>query len=250
MARQLQGRGLPQVQWQHQPSTVYHELSSRYCIVRRGRRHDGQVLHHRPRRSALTWYTRLPPLSIDSWRSLRDKFLLNFQGYRPDTDALAELSLCKQLEKETLWEYYRKFLTLKSQLPSVDDKLPFTTPSVAFGLSSSTATASGTHQRTSRSSINCLKNMPDPKSSTSARSSPRGNPRTLHSPVERGQDLRSQTPVGTTTVSSRCITLPTSIPPVRPLAVKIIPPGPRQWHSWSEPRVGAAAAQILLPVSR
>jgi hypothetical protein len=72
---------------------------------------------------ALTWYSRLPPLSIDSWRSLRDKFLLNFQGYRPDTDALAELSLCKQLEKETLREYYRKFLTLKSQLPSVDDQI-------------------------------------------------------------------------------------------------------------------------------
>lgn len=31
---------------------------------------------------ALTWYTRLPPLSIDSWAPLRDKFLLNFQGYR------------------------------------------------------------------------------------------------------------------------------------------------------------------------
>ena len=72
---------------------------------------------------ALTWFIRLPPLSIDSWRSLRDKFLLNFQGYRPDTDALAELSLCKQLEKETLREYYRKFLTLKSQLPSVDDQI-------------------------------------------------------------------------------------------------------------------------------
>jgi hypothetical protein len=72
---------------------------------------------------ALTWYTRLPPLSIDSWKELRDKFLLNFQGYRPDTDALAELSLCKQQEKETLREYYRKFLTLKSQLPSVDDHI-------------------------------------------------------------------------------------------------------------------------------
>jgi hypothetical protein len=71
----------------------------------------------------LTWYTRLPPLSIDSWKGLRDKFLLNFQGYRPDTDALAELSLCKQQEKETLCEYYRKFLTLKSQLPSVDDHI-------------------------------------------------------------------------------------------------------------------------------
>jgi hypothetical protein len=53
---------------------------------------------------ALTWFTRLPPLSIGSWRSLRDKFLLNFQGYCPDTDALAELSLYKQLEKETLRE--------------------------------------------------------------------------------------------------------------------------------------------------
>jgi hypothetical protein len=62
-------------------------------------------------------------LSIDSRRSLRDKFLLNFQGYRPDTNALAELSLCKQLEKETLREYYRKFLTFKSQLPSVDDQI-------------------------------------------------------------------------------------------------------------------------------
>jgi hypothetical protein len=92
-------------------------------MIRRGRRHDGQVIHHRPRRPALTWYTRLPPLSIDSRRSLRDKFLLNFQGYRPNTDALAELSLCKQQERETLREYYRKFLTLKSQLPLVDDQI-------------------------------------------------------------------------------------------------------------------------------
>jgi hypothetical protein len=44
----------------------------------------------------LTWYTRLSPLSIEFWKGLRDKFLLNFQGYQPDTDALAELSLCKQ----------------------------------------------------------------------------------------------------------------------------------------------------------
>ena len=36
---------------------------------------------------------------------------------------MAELSLCKQLERETLREYYRKFLTLKSQLPSVDDQI-------------------------------------------------------------------------------------------------------------------------------
>jgi hypothetical protein len=71
----------------------------------------------------LTWYTRLPPLSIESWKGLHDKFLLNFQGYRPDTDTLAKLSLCKQQEKETLREYYRKFPTIKLQLPSVDDHI-------------------------------------------------------------------------------------------------------------------------------
>jgi hypothetical protein len=72
---------------------------------------------------ALTWYTRLSPLSIDSWKELRNKFLLKFQGYMPDTDTLAELSLCWQQEKETLREYYKKFLLLKSQLPSIDDHI-------------------------------------------------------------------------------------------------------------------------------
>jgi hypothetical protein len=129
-------------------------------------------------------------------------------------------------------------------------KSPFTTPSVAFGLASSTTTASGTHQRTSRSSIKYLKNMPDPKDSTSARSSPRGNPRTLCSPDEHGQDLHSQTPVETTAVSSRCTTLPTSTPLVRPLTVKIIPPGSRHWHTWSGSRTGIVDAQVLLPISR
>jgi hypothetical protein len=137
-----------------------------------------------------------PPLSIDSWRNLQDKFLLNFQGYRPDTDALAELSLCKQVERETLREYYRKFLTLKSQLPSVDDQIAIHCAITAFGPTSFTATASGIHPRPSRSCISCLKNMPDPKSSTSARSSPRGNPKTLRSTAKRGRDPRSQTRSG------------------------------------------------------
>jgi hypothetical protein len=103
-------------------------------------------------------------------------------------------------------------------------KLPYTMPSVAFGLVSCTVTASGTHPKTSKSSISCLKSTPDSKSSISARSSLKESQRTLRSPAEHGQDLRSQTPVVTTAVSSRCITLPTSTPPAKPLAVKIIPP--------------------------
>jgi hypothetical protein len=121
---------------------------------------------------------------------------------------------------------------------------------VAFGLASCTVTASETHPKTSKSSISCLKSTPNLKSSISARSSLKESPRTLRSPAGHGQDLHSQTPVGTAVVSSRCITLPTSTPPARPLAVKIIPPGPRQWHAWSGTGTGAAAAQILLPVSR
>jgi hypothetical protein len=130
-------------------------------------------------------------------------------------------------------------------------KSPFTTPSVAFGLASFTATASEIHPRTFRSCISCLKNMPGQKSSTSARSSPRGNPKTLlRSPAVRGRDLRSQTLVGTAVVSSRCTTSPTSTPLVRPHAAKSIPPGPWQRNSWSRPGTGAAAAQILLLVPR
>jgi hypothetical protein len=111
----------------------------------------------------------------------------------------------------------------------------FTTPSVAFGLASFTATVSEIRPGTSRSCIRYSKNTPDPKSSTSAKSSPRGNLKTLRSPAVRGQGLRRQTPVGTTTVSNRYTTSPTSTPLVRPLAARSIPPGPRKRNSWSGP---------------
>jgi hypothetical protein len=129
-------------------------------------------------------------------------------------------------------------------------KSPSTTPSASFGPASFTATASGIRPRTSRSCISYLKNMPDPKSSTSAKSSPRGNPKTLHSPAARGRGLRSQTPVGTAAISSKCTTSPTSPPLATPLAAKNIPPGPRERGSWSRPRACAAAAPILLPIPR
>jgi hypothetical protein len=103
-------------------------------------------------------------------------------------------------------------------------KSPFITPSVAFGLASFTATASGIRPGTSRSCISYSKNTPDPKSSTSAKSSLRGNLKTLRSPAVRGRGLRRQTPVGTATVSSRYTTSPTSTPLARPLAARSIPP--------------------------
>jgi hypothetical protein len=126
----------------------------------------------------------------------------------------------------------------------------FTTPSVAFGLASYTATVSEIRMGTSWSCISYSKNTPDPKSSTSAKLSPRGNLKTLRSPAVRGRGLRRQTPVGTAAVSNRYTTSPTSTPLVRPLAARSIPPGPRKQNSWSGPGTCAAAAQILLLIPR
>jgi hypothetical protein len=125
---------------------------------------------------------------------------------------------------------------------------PSTTPSVAFEPASFTVIASEIRPRTSRSYISYLKNTPNPKSSTSAKLSLRGNPKTLHSPVARGRGLRSQTPVGTAAISSRCTTLPTSTPLVRPLAARNIPPGPRKRNSRTGPGTCTTAAPILLHV--
>jgi hypothetical protein len=33
------------------------------------------------------WYSRLPPRCIYSWQQLKDKFLLNFQGFQAELDA-------------------------------------------------------------------------------------------------------------------------------------------------------------------
>jgi hypothetical protein len=101
---------------------------------------------------------------------------------------------------------------------------PSTTPSVAFAPAFFTGTASEIRPRTSRNYISYLKNTPNPKSSTSAKLSLRGNPKMLHSPAARGRELHSQTPVETAAISSRCTTSPTSTPLVTPLAARNIPP--------------------------
>jgi hypothetical protein len=48
---------------------------------------------------------------------------LILQGYIPKTYALAKLSLFRQQEKESMHDYYKKFISLKSQLPSINDQI-------------------------------------------------------------------------------------------------------------------------------
>jgi hypothetical protein len=71
--------------------------------------------------AAANWYSRLPPRCIYSWQQLKDKFLLNFQGFQVELDTKEDFQSCVQRKKETLPNFYRRFLQLKAQAPEVSD---------------------------------------------------------------------------------------------------------------------------------
>jgi hypothetical protein len=97
------------------------------------------------------------------------------------------------MERETLREYYRKFLTHKSQLPSVDDQT-----AIHYAISGLRAGVLYSHcirdpPRNLQELYQLFKKYARSKSATSAKSSLRGNLKTLRSPAVRGRGLRRQT---------------------------------------------------------
>jgi hypothetical protein len=67
------------------------------------------------------WYSKLPPGCIYSWQQLKGKFLLNFQGFQVELNTEEDFLSCAQQEKETLPNFYRRFLQLKTQALEVSD---------------------------------------------------------------------------------------------------------------------------------
>jgi hypothetical protein len=51
---------------------------------------------------ATNWYSRLLPKCIYSWQQLKEKFLLNFQGFQAKLIIEKDFLLCVQYKKETL----------------------------------------------------------------------------------------------------------------------------------------------------
>jgi hypothetical protein len=45
--------------------------------------------------TATNWYTRLPPRSITSWAQLKEKFLVNFQGFQTDVSTEENFFSCQ-----------------------------------------------------------------------------------------------------------------------------------------------------------
>jgi uncharacterized protein (DUF3084 family) len=52
---------------------------------------------------------------------LKEKSLLNFQGFQSELDTEEDFLSCAQREKETLPNFYRRFLQLKAQALEVSD---------------------------------------------------------------------------------------------------------------------------------
>jgi hypothetical protein len=67
------------------------------------------------------WYSTLLPKCIYSWRQLKEKFLLNFQGFQAELSTEEDFLSCAQFEKETWPNFFQKFLQLKAQAQEVSN---------------------------------------------------------------------------------------------------------------------------------
>ena len=123
LARQLSSRHLPQVQQQHRLGSVHHELPSRCCIIRRGQRYHGQILHHRARRPSPNLVYQAAATFNRVMEGTSRQVPTEFPRIQTRHRCAGRAITLQAAEKETLREYYKKFLTLKSQLSSVDDHI-------------------------------------------------------------------------------------------------------------------------------
>jgi hypothetical protein len=68
----------------------------------------------------------LPPRFITSWPLLKQKFLVNFQGFQAYPSTEEDFFSCQQYERETLSDFFRMFLRLKAQALEVSDEQAIT----------------------------------------------------------------------------------------------------------------------------
>jgi hypothetical protein len=67
------------------------------------------------------WYARLQPRSITSLGQLKEKFLVNFQGFQTKLSTEEDFLSCQPYERETLSDFFRRFFHLKAQAPEVSN---------------------------------------------------------------------------------------------------------------------------------
>jgi hypothetical protein len=61
--------------------------------------------------AATNWYSKLLPRCIYSWPQLKEKLLLNFQGFQAELDSEEDFLLCIQREKKNTPRFPPKVFT-------------------------------------------------------------------------------------------------------------------------------------------
>jgi hypothetical protein len=64
----------------------------------------------------------LQPRSITSWGQLKENFLVNFQGFQAELSTEEDFLSSQQYERETLSDFFQRFLCLKVQALEVSDE--------------------------------------------------------------------------------------------------------------------------------
>jgi hypothetical protein len=60
---------------------------------------------------AINWYSMLSSRCIYSWQQLKEKVLLNFQGFQAELDTEEDFLSCAQREKEMLLDFFKVLTT-------------------------------------------------------------------------------------------------------------------------------------------
>jgi hypothetical protein len=76
--------------------------------------------------AAANLHVRLPPRSVTSWAHLKEKFLVNFQGFHADITTEEDFFSYQQYERETLPDFFHRLFRLKAQAPEVSDEQAIT----------------------------------------------------------------------------------------------------------------------------
>ena len=72
--------------------------------------------------SVANWYSYLPPQSINNWYQLKGRLLQDFQGFRRLTTNTVKDFKCPQHDREPLYDYFRRFVQKKAQIPNFPEK--------------------------------------------------------------------------------------------------------------------------------
>ena len=72
---------------------------------------------------ALAWYSMLKPSTVYSQENLWDKILANFKGLAAQSLTSTDLFQCRQMQGETLHDYFWKFVQLKAKAPDVPEEI-------------------------------------------------------------------------------------------------------------------------------